>query len=318
MEQKKEIKYDVIIIGGGPAGCSAGIYAARGCAKTAIIDNNFLGGQPSNYIEIENYPGVLSTSSMELMENMEKQVDKFGVNKYPMMEIKKVKLNGEIKEIETSEIEFKAKTIIIAAGARAKKLNIPGEEQYQCRGVSYCAVCDGGFYKDKVIAVIGGGDSALEEAIYLTKFAKKVYIIHRRKELRANKIIQDRAKRNNKIEFILNTIPIEIKGESVVEKLKVKNIETNKEYEIELQGVFPYIGVEPNTKLFAEEIKLTAEGYIETDERMETSIKGVYAAGDIRNTQLRQVITAAADGACAASSAIKYIEENEYKKVMTK
>ncbi len=314
MESKREYIYDVIILGAGPAGFSAAVFASRGCMKTALIDTNCFGGQPSNYLEIENYPGYLSSNSFELMEKFERHADKFGADKFPMTEIKRVNLTSEIKEIETSDALFKAKSIIIATGAAPKKLNIPGETEFKCRGVSYCAVCDGAFYKDKVLAVIGGGNSALEEAVYLTKFAKKVYIIHRRNELRADKIVKDRALNNEKIEFILNTVPTEISGSNSVEKIKLKNVNSNDIFELEVQGVFPYIGIEPNVDMFLGQLKLTSQGFIETDINMQTSIEGVFAAGDVRNTPLRQVITAAADGACSACSAVKYIEKSEYIK----
>ena len=201
MTNKQELFFDVIILGAGPAGFSAAIYAARGNLNTALLDINMFGGQPSNYLEIENYPGFPLIEGFELMEKFEEHADKFNINKFPMINIQRINLTNEIKEIETDEILFKSKTVIIATGAQAKKLGIPGEDIFKSRGVSYCAVCDGAFYKDKITAVIGGGNSAIEEAIYLTKFAKKVYIIHRRDELRADKIIQQRAFSNDKIKL---------------------------------------------------------------------------------------------------------------------
>lgn len=317
MESKRELTFDVIILGAGPAGFSAAIFASRSCCNTAIIDTNIFGGQPSNYLEIENYPGFLSSNSCELMEKFEEHADKFGTQKFPMTEIQKINLSPLYKEIETPDTVFKAKTVIIATGASPKKLNIKGEAEFKCRGVSYCAVCDGAFYKDKTLAVVGGGNSALEEAIYLTKFAKKVYVIHKRNEFRADKIIQQRAKENPKIEFILNAMPIEIAGSSTVENVILKNVETENQFNLQVDGVFPYIGVEPNTEMFSGQLKLTKEGFIETDVNMQTSIAGVYAAGDVRNTPLRQVITAAADGACAACNAVKYAETQEYKQLST-
>ena len=232
-----------------------------------------------------------------------------------MVEIQKVSLNNEIKEIETIDTIFKAKTVIIATGAQAKKLGIKGESEFKGRGVSYCAICDGAFYKDKTVAVVGGGNSAVEEASYLTKFAKKVYIIHRRDELRADKIVQERAFQNNKIEFILSASPVEIKGTNTVEKFVIKNLKTNENIELNVDGVFPYIGFAPNTDNFNGQLKQTNQGFIETDENMQTSVEGVYAAGDVRNTPLRQVITSAADGAIAACSAVKYIETHVPVKV---
>lgn len=308
MTEKTEKIFDVIILGSGPAGFSAAIYSARGSLKTAILDINMFGGQPSNYLEIENYPGFSLIGGYELMEKFEEHADKFGVEKFPMVQIERISLTGEIKEIETNDTVFKAKSVILATGAQPKKLNIKGEDEFKGRGVSYCAVCDGAFYKDKTVAVVGGGNSAIEEAIYLTKFAKKVYIVHRRDSLRADKIIQERAFANEKIEFVYNSLPIEIKGANTVEKLVVKNVSTKQDKELEVNGVFPYIGLTPNTEMFNGQIKQNEQGFIETDINMQTSVQGVYAIGDVRNTPLRQVVTAAADGAVAACSATKYLE----------
>lgn len=313
---KKELIFDTIILGSGPAGFSAAIYAARGNLKTAIIDINMFGGQPSNYLEIENYPGFSLIGGFELMEKFEEHADRFGVEKFPMTEIEKVNLNGEIKTIETNDTIFKANSVIIATGASALKLNIKGEEEFKGRGVSYCAICDGAFYKDKTVAVIGGGNSALEEAIYLTKFAKKVYVIHRRDEFRADKIVQERTRNNEKIEFILNTVPVEIQGNNSVENIILENTQNNEQSVLKVDGVFPYIGFKPNTDMFSGQLQQNTQGFIETDSNMQTSLEGVYAAGDVRNTPLRQVITAAADGAVAACSAAKYIERiKEQEKV---
>lgn len=308
MTNKQELFFDVIILGSGPAGFSAAIYAARGNVKTAILDISMFGGQPSNYLEIENYPAFSLIGGFELMEKFEEHADKFGVEKFPMVEIQSVKLTSEIKEIETTENIFKAKTVVIATGAQAKKLGIAGEEEFKGRGVSYCAICDGAFYKDKTVAVVGGGNAAVEEAMYLTKFAQKVYVIHRRDELRADKIVCERAKKNEKLEFVLSTIPLEIIGTNTVEKILLKDLKTNENKELSVDGVFPYIGFSPNVETFNGQLKQNQQGFIETDVNMQTSLDGVFAAGDVRNTPLRQVITAAADGAVAACNAVKYIE----------
>lgn len=308
MTNKQELFFDVIILGSGPAGFSAAIYTARGNVKTAILDISMFGGQPSNYLEIENYPAFSLIGGFELMEKFEEHADKFGVEKFPMVEIQSVNLTSEIKEIETTENIFKAKTVIIATGAQAKKLEIAGEEEFKGRGVSYCAICDGAFYKDKNVAVVGGGNAAVEEAMYLTKFAKKVYVIHRRDELRADKIVCERAKKNEKLEFVLSTIPLEILGTNTVEKILLKDLKTNENKELNVDGVFPYIGFSPNVENFNGQLKQNQQGFIETDVNMQTSLDGVFAAGDVRNTPLRQVITAAADGAVAACNAVKYIE----------
>ena len=308
MTNKQELFFDVIILGSGPAGFSAAIYAARGNVKTAILDISMFGGQPSNYLELENYPGFSLIGGFELMEKFEEHADKFGVEKFPMIEIENIKLTSDIKEIETTDTIFKAKSVIIATGAQAKKLEIKGEEEFKGRGVSYCAICDGAFYKDKVVAVVGGGNAAVEEAMYLTKFAQKVYIIHRRDELRADRIVCERAVKNEKIEFILSTIPLEINGTNTVEKVILKDLKTDETKELSVNGVFPYIGFSPNVDNFNGQLKQNAQGFIETDVNMQTSIAGVFAAGDVRNTPLRQVITAASDGAVAACNAVKYIE----------
>lgn len=306
MEKKN---FDVVILGGGPAGFSAAIYAARGAVSTAIVDVNMLGGQPSNYLELENYPGFQLVGGYDLMEKFEEHADKFGVKKFPMQEIEKVDLAQ--KKIYTKEYEFSAKSIIIATGAQPQKLGVLGEKEFVGRGVSYCAVCDGAFYKDKIVAVVGGGNSAIEEAIYLTKFAKKVYVIHRRDKLRADKIIQERAFKNQKIEFIWNSIVFEIQGENTVKSILLKDTQTDKTSKLDVDGIFPYIGISPNTELFSGQLNQDKYGFIITDTTMATSVDGVYAIGDVRNTPLRQVVTAASDGAIGATYALRYIEQTK-------
>ncbi len=303
-----EKEFDVVILGGGPAGFSAGIYTARGNVSTAILDVSMLGGQPSNYLELENYPAFMKIGGFELMEKFEEHADMFGVQKFPMQEIEVIDLVSYPKIIRTKEAEFRAKSVIIATGAKPMKLGVKGEEEFIGRGVSYCAVCDGAFYKDKVVAIVGGGNSAVEEAIYLTKFASKVYIIHRRDELRADKIIQDRATKNEKIEFVLNSVVCEIQGQDLVNNLILKNTKTDEMFNLAVDGVFPYIGITPNVENISGQITQDKAGFIITDETMKTSIDGVFAIGDARNTPLRQVITAASDGAIAGVYAVKYIE----------
>lgn len=301
--------FDIIILGGGPAGFSSAIYAARGAVSTAIVDINMLGGQPSNYLELENYPGFQLVGGYDLMEKFEEHADKFGVKKFPMQEITKIDLAK--KKIYTKEYEFSAKSIIIATGAQPMKLGVKGEKEFVGRGVSYCAVCDGAFYKDKIVAVVGGGNSAIEEAMYLTKFAKKVYVIHRRDKLRADKILQEKAFKNQKIEFIWNSIVLEIQGENTVKSIVLKNLQTDKMSELKIDGIFPYIGISPNTELFSGQLNQDKYGFIITDTTMATSVDGVYAIGDVRNTPLRQVVTAASDGAIGATYALRYIEQTE-------
>lgn len=301
-------EFDTVILGGGPAGLSAGIYASRGAVSTAIIDTSMLGGQPSNYLELENYPGFPIIGGFELMEKFEEHADKFGVQKFPMQEIESVDLKSNPKVIKTNEGEFRTKTVIIACGAQPMKLGVPGEAEFVGRGVSYCAVCDGAFYKNKVVAVVGGGNAAVEEAMYLTKFADKVYVIHRRNELRADKIVQERAFKNEKIEFIWDSVVKEIKGDDLVHTAVLENVKTQEISNLQVNGVFPYIGMTPNIESISGQVEQDANGFIITDETMRTSVEGVYAVGDVRKTPLRQVITAAADGAVGAVYAVKYLE----------
>lgn len=301
-------EFDTIILGGGPAGFSAGIYASRGAVSTAMIDINMMGGQPSNYLELENYPGFSTIGGYDLMEKFEEHADKFGVEKFPMQEIEKVDLLSNPKIITTKEAEFKAKTIIIATGAQPMKLGVPGEKEFVGRGVSYCAVCDGAFYREKIVAVVGGGNSAVEEAMYLTKFTDKVYLIHRRDSLRADKIVQERAFKNDKIEFVWDTVVKEIKGNELVNSLVLENVKTNTISELAVNGIFPYIGITPNVEKINGQLEQDKSGFIITDETMKTSVDGVFAVGDVRHTPLRQVITAASDGAIGAVYAVKYLE----------
>ena len=300
--------YDVVILGGGPAGFSAGLYAARANLSVAIVDISLLGGQPSNYLELENYLGFDKIAGYDLMEKFEAHSDKFGVNKFPMQEILSVDLLSNPKVVTTKEAEFKAESIIIATGARPMPLGVKGEKEYIGRGVSYCAVCDAAFYQNKVVAVVGGGNSAVEEAIYLTRFASKVYVIHRRNELRADKIIQQRAFENPKLEFVWDSVVEEIHGEDVVQSLVLKNVLTQEISNLKIDGIFPYIGITPNTDYVNGQITQDNKGFIITDNTMKTSIEGVYAVGDVRNTPLRQVITAVSDGAVGAVYAAKYIQ----------
>jgi len=308
-KQMAQLEFDTVILGGGPAGLSAGIYASRGAVSTAIVDINMFGGQPSNYLELENYPGFQIVGGYDLMEKFEEHADKFGVKKFPMQEIQSIDLKS--KKIITNENEFTAKTIIIATGAQPMKLGVPGEKEFVGRGVSYCAVCDGAFYRNKVVAVVGGGNAAVEEAMYLTKFADKVYLVHRRDELRADKIVQERAFKNEKIEFVWNSVVKEIKGENLVDTVVLENVKTHQISNLSVNGVFPYIGIVPNVEHVSGQILQDAGGFIVTDETMSTSLEGVFAVGDVRKTPLRQVITAASDGAVGAVYAVKYLETHK-------
>ncbi len=302
--------FDLIILGGGPAGLNAALYAKRGGIDVAIIDTSSVGGQPVNYLEIENYLGFPTIQGWELAEKFEQHIDKFNIQKFQNEEIQNVDLISTVKSVQTLKNKYLAKTIIIATGASPKKLGIRGEDEYIGKGVSYCAVCDGAFYKNKTIVVIGGGNAAVEEGVYLTKFAEKVYIMHRRDELRADKIIQERAFDNEKIEFIFDSIPLEIAGDDKkVNLIQYKNVKTGEIKTLNVDGVFPYIGFSPNTEFFNAQLVQDEFGFIRVDENMRTSEVGVFAAGDVRRTPLRQVITAVADGAVAGMSAVKYLEE---------
>lgn len=301
--------FECIILGGGPAGMAAAIYCARGALKTAIIDISMLGGAPTNYLEIENYPGFAHIGGYDLSEKFEEHVDKFNVQKFPMQEIVSVDLESNPKIIKTLEHEFRAKTVIIATGASFTKLGCKGELENIGKGVSYCAVCDGAFFKDKIVTVVGGGNTAIEEGLYLTRFAKKVYIVHRRDELRADKILQKHAFDNEKIAFVFDSVVEEIKAEEGrVKSVIIRNTKLDAIRELETDGVFPFIGFTPNAELFDKKLKQNEQGFIYTDKYRETTIKGVFAAGDVRDTPLRQVVTAVADGAIAASSAVKYVD----------
>lgn len=308
----KVYEFDTLILGGGPAGLSAAIYASRGAVSTALIDVSMMGGQPSNYLELENYPGFPIIGGFDLMEKFEEHADKFGVQKFPMQEIEKIDLKSNPKIVLTKEGEFRATTVIIATGAQPMKLNVPGELEFVGRGVSYCAVCDGAFYKNKVVAVVGGGNAAVEEAMYLTKFADKVYVIHRRNELRADKIVQERAFKNEKIEFIWDSVVREIKGDDLVHTAVLENVKSGEFSNLQVNGVFPYIGMTPNVENITGQLEQDAGGFILTDETMKTSEAGVFAVGDVRKTPLRQVITAAADGAVGAVYAVKYLEAHKH------
>lgn len=304
------MRYDIIIIGGGPAGLSAAIYSARGGLKTAIFERAIVGGQITVTDEVENYPGFEEAlSGFELTEKMRLQAVRFGAEFFDD-EVTAIDLEGLCKIIETPVNKYRAKSIIICTGAHPRRLNVPGEEQLTGRGVSYCATCDGALYRDKVVAVVGGGDSAVEEGLFLTRFARKVIVIHRRDQLRAQQIIQQRAFKNPKMEFVWDSVVQEIIGSTRVEKLEVFNRKTQVISYIPVDGIFIYVGILPNHELLESRIELDSAGFVLTDEYMHTNVPGIFAAGDIRHTVLRQVVTATSDGAVAAWSAEKWIMEN--------
>ncbi len=303
---------DVLIVGAGPAGLAAAIYAGRSQLDTLVLDQMMPGGQLLITETIENYPGFYEgITGFELSEKFRQHAEKFGARIENGKPVESVDLDGDIFVVKAAGEEFRGKTLIWAAGSTPRKLNVPGEAEFVGRGVSYCAVCDGAFFKDRTVAVVGGGDSALEEALYLTKFASKVYLIHRRDKFRAVKIIQDRVKRNEKIEPVLNKVVVSINGKDFVESLTLKDTVTGEESVLPVDGVFIFIGNEPNVAPVVHLVETTEQGFIVTDEEMKTKTPGLFAAGDVRHKPLKQVVTAASDGAVAAMSASKYLEEKE-------
>ncbi len=310
MNDNKEIKeiIDVAIVGGGPAGLTAGIYSARAGLKTVIFEKLSLGGQIFLSAEIENYPGQIKISGPELISIMEKQAKNFGVN-FIFDEIARIETADKKNVLITSsDLKYETKVVIIATGAKYKELNIPGEAKFKGKGVSNCATCDGAFYKNMEVAVIGGGDSAIEEALFLTRFASKVYVIHRRDKLRATQILQKRAFENNKIICLCDNIPEEIIGDKTVTGIKIKNVKTGEIKIINVSGVFVFIGFTPDTNFLKSIIDLDENGYIIVNNSLQTSKPGIFACGDCIKKTLRQVVTACGDGATAAFSAIQHIE----------
>lgn len=300
-------KKDLVIIGGGPAGLSAGIYAARAALNTLLLERGVPGGMVVSTQHIENYPGFPGIDGPELMMQMEKQARGFGLE-IMSANVERLEPLAEGITVMTDKGLIKAGAVIIATGAQPQLLNVKGEAEYTGRGVSYCATCDGAFFRGKKVAVVGGGDAAVEEAIFLTKFAEKVYIIHRRGELRATRIIQQRAFMNPKIEFVWHSVVDEISGTDTVDTALIRDVRNNTRSPLAADGVFIYVGYQPNSSLVKDIVKLDEKGYILTDDNMLTSQPGIYAAGDVRQKLLRQVVTAVADGAIAAVAAEKYLE----------
>ena len=302
--------YDVIIIGGGPSGMTSAIYSSRARLKTLLIEKAGCGGQMAITDNIENYPGFeQSINGFELATKMQTQATNFGTE-FVYGEVVSFQLNDKIKKVVLLDNkEYLAKTIIISSGASFKKLGIKGEQEFIGKGVSYCATCDGPFFRNKEILVVGGGDSALQEALYLTKFAVKVNLIHRRNEFRAAKIIQEKVFKEQKINVIFDSVVEEISGKDVLEQVTLKNIKTNTISQLSVNGVFIFVGRTPNTNFLNNQLKLNKQGYIITDDKMNTSLEGVFACGDVREKILRQVVTATGDGAIAAIAAQHYLEK---------
>ena len=308
--------YDLVIIGSGPAGLSAGLYGARAKLETLILEKGKTGGQIITTHDVANYPGsVEETSGSKLIQRMVSQCREFGAE-ILNDNIVDVNLEGEIKNIIGEKLTYKAKTIIIATGSKSKKLGIEGEDKLIGKGISYCATCDGDFFTDLEVFVVGGGNSAIEEGLFLTKFARNVTIIHRKDKLNCAKSIEQRARNNSKINFKFNTKVKEVHGDGILEKIVFEDTESNKVYEYKADeedgtmGLFVFIGMNPQTDIFKDKIKMNNNGYIITDENMKTSVEGVFAAGDCRQKYLRQVVTATNDGAIATVNAEKYIENN--------
>jgi thioredoxin reductase (NADPH) len=301
--------YDVIIVGAGPAGMTAAVYTSRANLSTLMLERGVPGGQMANTEEVENYPGFDHILGPDLSTKMFDHAKKFGAE-YAYGDVKEIIDGREYKTLKVGSKEYKARSVIISAGAEYKKIGVPGEQELGGRGVSYCAVCDGAFFKGKELLVVGGGDSAVEEGVYLTRFASKVTIVHRRDELRAQKILQDRAFANEKIDFIWNHTVKQInEKDGKVGSVTLVSTKDGEEMEFKADGVFIYIGMVPLTKPF-ESLGITnSNGYIETNEQMETKVPGVFAAGDIREKSLRQIVTATGDGSIAAQNAQHFVEE---------
>ncbi|WP_296114035.1 thioredoxin-disulfide reductase [uncultured Anaerococcus sp.] len=307
--------YDVIIIGGGPAGLAAGLYAGRSRLKTLIIEKEVSGGQISGTAYVENYPGSIEDpTGMALSERMEEQAKKYCDIVFETVE--DVNIEGEVKTVRTDSNEYESKVVIISTGASPRKLDVPGEKEFANRGVSYCATCDGPFYQDLDIYVVGGGDSALEEANYLTRYGKSVTIVHRRDEFRASGVVVENVKNNPKIKFEYDSVVKEIRGDKEVDELVLVNVKTNEKKIIKNEdgspiGVFIFIGNIAQTDIFKDKLEME-NGYILTDEDMKTSIEGVFAVGDTRKKSIRQAVTAASDGCIAAVMANRFLESKSW------
>jgi len=304
---------DLIIIGGGPAGFTAGLYAGRAQLEPLVIVGQAFGGQAGATSEMENYPGFPDgIGGMALAEQMSNQATRFGAE-IAFDEVTSVDLKTYPFIVVTYSVTYRAKAIIICTGTQARHMGVPGEAKFIGRGVSSCATCDGYFYKDRTVVVVGGGDSALDEGIYLTRFAKQVIIVHRRDKLRAGAILQQRAMANDKIRFVWNSVVDEVLGDNTVTAVRVHNVLTGEESIINTDGVFVYVGLTPNTQIFEGQLDLTPEGYIVTDKRQRTNVPGVFAAGDVQDPYFRQVVVAAGAGAAAAIEAERWLAEKAYE-----
>lgn len=300
--------YDIIIIGSGPAGLSAAIYAQRACLDTIVIEKNGIsGGQVLNTWEVDNYPGFPGVTGFELSRQFREHANKLGA-RVVQDEVVQVELSGNVKKVVCEEETYEARCVILASGAHHRTLEVPGEEELRGAGVSYCATCDGAFFRGRTVAVVGGGDAALEHAIFLARMCEKVYIVHRRDKLRGAKRLQERLQALENIEFVWNSETVAIEGKAQVEALRLRQTKTGEEKRLDVDGVFIAVGIAPESELYAGQLELDEQGYIRADESGQTSVPGVFAAGDVRTKALRQILTAASDGANCVASAERYLQ----------
>ena len=300
--------YDIIIIGSGPAGLSAAIYAQRACLDTIVIEKNGIsGGQVLNTWEVDNYPGFPGVTGFELSRQFREHANKLGA-RVVQDEVVQVELSGNVKKVVCEEETYEARCVILASGAHHRTLEVPGEEELRGAGVSYCATCDGAFFRGRTVAVVGGGDAALEDVIFLARMCEKVYIVHRRDKLRGAKRLQERLQALENIEFVWNSETVAIEGNGQVEALRLRQTKTGEERRLDVDGVFIAVGIAPESELYAGQLELDEQGYIRADESGQTSVPGVFAAGDVRTKALRQILTAASDGANCVASAERYLQ----------
>ena len=300
--------YDIIIIGSGPAGLSAAIYVQRACLDTILIEKNGIsGGQVLNTWEVDNYPGFPGVTGFELSRQFREHANKLGA-RVVQDEVVQVELSGNVKKVVCEEETYEARCVILASGAHHRTLEVPGEEELRGAGVSYCATCDGAFFRGRTVAVVGGGDAALEDAIFLARMCEKVYIVHRRDKLRGAKRLQERLQALENIEFVWNSETVAIEGNAQVEALRLRQTKTGEEKRLDVDGVFIAVGIAPESELYAGQLELDEQGYIRADESGQTSVPGVFAAGDVRTKALRQILTAASDGANCVASAERYLQ----------
>ena len=310
-EKAGERIYDLIVIGGGPAGLTAAIYACRARLDTLVLAGALPGGQPANTDIVENYPGFpQGVTGADLAQLFQDQAERFGA-RIELDNVMSVDFSSRPFSVSTYGVTYKGRTVIVATGANPRRLGVPGEDKFYGRGVSACATCDGFFYQDRTVVVVGGGDSAIAEGLFLTKFAREVIVIHRRDELRATKIFQEQAFANPKMRFVWDTVVEEILGDETVTGVRVRNVKTGAESVIETDGVFIYVGMEPATEIFAGQLELNEQGYVIADRRQRTNIPGVFAAGDVQDPYYRQIVIAAGTGAVAAMEVEKFLAEQE-------